>query len=518
MTQGDPLISICIPAYNQVCYLKILLNTILDQTFDDYEVIISDDSTTSDVYDLIKSIDNNKFFYFHNDIPLGSPANWNNAIDKARGKYIKIMHHDDWFLKPTSLEVFIQKIEQDNLDFVFSSSFVEFENGKKYINSIHQDWLTNLIKSPEILLEGNLIGAPTAVIYRRDLGVSFDNNIKWLVDLEFYYRIISVSKKTGHISEALVLTYGANDRISDHCVDNFDVQINEHLYVLKKHKLLNKRGLRIAYTVCTNFGCNKYSNVKQVITKTNKSIRFSIYFLMRSSYLFRGIKKAIRLSSKFFKKKQIKEIQDHRYIWNTSVPSNCSIGDYTEIINCNFSFSNKVGKYCYLDNVSLGDLTYMSIRCTIQNAIIGKYCSIAQDVSIGLGKHPIDSFVSTHPAFYSDKKQAGYTFSSNSKFEENVVTQIENDVWIGANVVILDGVKIASGVVIAAGSIVTKDVPPYAIVAGIPAKIIKYRFNEEQINRLLELKWWDKESSWYYFNNHEMEDINKLMSSLSGSY
>jgi acetyltransferase-like isoleucine patch superfamily enzyme len=70
---------------------------------------------------------------------------------------------------------------------------------------------------------------------------------------------------------------------------------------------------------------------------------------------------------------------------------------------------------------------------------------------------------------------------------------IENDVWIGANVTILDNVRISSGAIIAAGAIITKDVPPYSIVGGNPGKIIKYRFNEEQIKALLQIRWWDRE-------------------------
>lgn len=113
---------------------------------------------------------------------------------------------------------------------------------------------------------------------------------------------------------------------------------------------------------------------------------------------------------------------------------------------------------------------------------IGKYVSIAQNVVIGLGNHPIN-FISTNPCFYSNDQDL-------SK-ELNKPCYIGNDVWIGRNVMIKNGIKIGNGAIIGAGAVVTKDVPDYAIVAGVPAKIIKYRFDENTIKLLLESKWWD---------------------------
>ncbi len=79
---------------------------------------------------------------------------------------------------------------------------------------------------------------------------------------------------------------------------------------------------------------------------------------------------------------------------------------------------------------------------------------------------------------------------------------IGNDVWIGSNVLIIGGIKIGDGAIVAAGAVVTKDVPPYAIVGGIPARIIRFRFDKEQINKLLELKWWNKDDDWLIKNNY----------------
>jgi acetyltransferase-like isoleucine patch superfamily enzyme len=130
-------------------------------------------------------------------------------------------------------------------------------------------------------------------------------------------------------------------------------------------------------------------------------------------------------------------------------------------------------------------------NCLIQNASIGKFCSIANDVCIGLGKHPLDYF-STSPLFY--RKQNTFKINLIEKdfqFEEYLPVSIGNDVWIGSRSLILDGVSIGNGSVIAANSVVTKDVAPYSVIGGVPAKHIKYRFSENQIDELNNGKWWD---------------------------
>ena len=110
---------------------------------------------------------------------------------------------------------------------------------------------------------------------------------------------------------------------------------------------------------------------------------------------------------------------------------------------------------------------------------------------IGLGGHPLN-LISTNSIFYSENKTAiRNDWRCKISFNEHKPTKIGNDVWIGEFVTIVGGVNIGDGAVIATKSVVTKDVPPYAIVGGIPAKVIKYRFDEETIGALLQSKWWD---------------------------
>lgn len=165
----------------------------------------------------------------------------------------------------------------------------------------------------------------------------------------------------------------------------------------------------------------------------------------------------------------------------------------------------QIGSYCLVgpnttisSNVTIGDFTYFnSTHAPIiveNNVRIGSFVSVAPGVFIAPGNHNI-SYATTHPILYSDYyvNKMGYDASllkEQGLMDADVVTEIGNDVWIGLNSVIRRGVKIGDGAVIGSGSIVTKDVPSYAVVVGNPAKIIKYRFDKDTIEKLenLELK------------------------------
>lgn len=134
---------------------------------------------------------------------------------------------------------------------------------------------------------------------------------------------------------------------------------------------------------------------------------------------------------------------------------------------------------------TIGNHTYIARNSLIHLTNIGNFCSIGPNFVCGYGIHPLNG-ISTSPEFYSTMKQTGHTFSMIDKIQELKPIVIGNDVFIGMNVSVLDGVTIGDGAVVAAGAVVTADVPPYAIVGGVPAKIIKYRFDEKNNRRFIE--------------------------------
>jgi acetyltransferase-like isoleucine patch superfamily enzyme len=186
------------------------------------------------------------------------------------------------------------------------------------------------------------------------------------------------------------------------------------------------------------------------------------------------------------------------------------IGYLSRFSNCRFGRFNVLSERSALTNVKLGDFTFIGANSRVFNAEVGKYSSVGADVLIGLGKHPSRKFVSTHPIFYSPSKQSQITFAYDSLFEEFEQIKIGHDVWIGTRATVLDGVTIGNGAIVGAGAVVTKDVPAYAVVGGVPAKVLRYRFDSAEINFLEEFSWWDKDQEWLRKNYDLFRDIKSL--------
>ncbi len=162
-------------------------------------------------------------------------------------------------------------------------------------------------------------------------------------------------------------------------------------------------------------------------------------------------------------------------IGEDSFLKDCTLGNYVQINRRNI-----------LESTVIGDGTYTGANTIIKQASVGKYCSISWNVSATGNIHDYN-LLSSHPL--TRLKSFGFV-QDNTPLESKII-RIGNDVWIGANACILAGTSIGDGAVIGAGAVVTKDIPPYAIAVGNPAKVIKYRFNEEIISVLLKARWWN---------------------------
>ena len=167
---------------------------------------------------------------------------------------------------------------------------------------------------------------------------------------------------------------------------------------------------------------------------------------------------------------------------------------------------SRISSGSWFINSSMDRYSYMGYDCKVFDTQIGNFCSIGQNVSIGISSHPLH-IVSTSPVFYSKRNIFNYGFNETN--EKAPVTVIEDDVFIGSGVFIKSGVKISRGAVIGMGAIVTRDIGPYEVWAGNPAKFIKKRFSEDVITKLLKIDWpnWDKkrlEDNSHLFLNTDM--------------
>ena len=170
---------------------------------------------------------------------------------------------------------------------------------------------------------------------------------------------------------------------------------------------------------------------------------------------------------------------------------------------------SKVQKHVSVLHSNIGRFTYVSEGSRIVYAEIGSFCSIGSNVIIGGGSHPID-FVSTSPVFVNGKNIFHFNFG-NVKYNPFKKTIIGNDVWLGNNAIIIQGLTIGNGAIIGAGSVVTHDVPPYSIVAGVPAKIIRYRFSDEEIYKVSLSEWWNWSDDKLKSKGDLINDIEKFL-------
>lgn len=166
------------------------------------------------------------------------------------------------------------------------------------------------------------------------------------------------------------------------------------------------------------------------------------------------------------------------------------------VINSKIDKTSKIEAGCNIVNTTFDRYSFCGYDCSIVNCSVGAFCSIGDNVRIGGVRHPME-WVSTSPVFSSGKDSISKKFSRHNK-KSDEWTLIGSDVWIGDNVVVKAGVNIGDGAVVGMGSVVTKDIPPYAIAVGCPARIIRKRFDDYMIKRLLDIKWWHCDEAWLH--------------------
>lgn len=192
---------------------------------------------------------------------------------------------------------------------------------------------------------------------------------------------------------------------------------------------------------------------------------------------------------------------------NLKVGSGASVNS-----DCRFGDEISIGEGCRLDDTAVGDYTYINYNAIVKVSSIGKFCSIGPNVVIGLGNHPSRTYVSTSPRFYLAEH-----FADSDYHEQFAPVNIGNDVWIGANVTVVNGVSIGHGAIVGANAVVVDDVEPYSIVGGVPARHIRFRFEKDEIQFLLKDKWWAKDNQWIIANYLDFHSIGAYMAACGTS-
>lgn len=205
-------------------------------------------------------------------------------------------------------------------------------------------------------------------------------------------------------------------------------------------------------------------------------------------------------------------------IVDSKVSDKCIVGDFSRLTNSVLAGYNRVDRNTLIYHSMLGTGSYVGSNSVIMHTEVGKMSSISWGVTIGPANHDYKR-ISSHDFLYNnfyglkpENEPPAY-----NRFESK--TSVGNDVWIGTGSTILNGLKIGNGAIVGANTIVTKDVPPYAIIVGNPGKIVKYRFEKKIIDRLLDLNWWDLplktiKENYQTFKDYDIEKSIDILSKL----
>ena len=241
----NPVVSICVPAYKRPQNIRRLLQSIREQSFKDFEVIISDDSPDDSVKGIMGEYSDIKINYYKNSTPLGTPANWNYAITKAKGEWIKIMHDDDWFAEDNSLMKYVEAAKNSGESFLFSGYYNIFENGNNQRKTFFNPWSAKIVQNPVLLLARNIIGPPSVTLVHHSIKEKYDERMKWRVDIDYYIRLILQRKSFHAINEPLVNVGIGSDQVTNDCIDVPDVELPEGYLLIHKYGISRLRTLLV---------------------------------------------------------------------------------------------------------------------------------------------------------------------------------------------------------------------------------------------------------------------------------
>lgn len=250
-----PRVSICVPAYGNAAGIARLLSSIKEQEFTDYEVVLTDDSPDDSVKAVVRESGVRNLHYHKNETRLGASANWNEAVGKSGGEYIKMMHHDDWFSSPESLSGFVELLDQaPEAALAFSGTWqvtlTDRADGwgarpgkERFSRCIGGEQKELLSQDWRNLFLGNYIGAPSAVIYRRN-GMEFEGRLTWVMDTEYYMRLLQKNPHFSCTKEPLVCIGVSQDQLTEQCRTDGALNVFEYGFLFEEFGLKTEKRYR----------------------------------------------------------------------------------------------------------------------------------------------------------------------------------------------------------------------------------------------------------------------------------
>lgn len=482
MENISPEISVIMPVYNGEIWLKKSIESVLNQEFNDFEFIIINDGSTDNSYEIVNYYaSSDRRIKLFNNKNSGSGLSLNFGISVANGKYVCFIDQDDEYRSDYLLKMH-QSITKYDCDISFCYAHFIDENSEK-LYSVDYPFFEDFIyrsKSIQDKLVNTFYPQWTKIIKREFLTINhitFPGKHNKAHDVPFHILCLWYSDYVSFVPEELYFHRLHKNQISS-AFNEVESSVQGYLnsfYDLQDHYYyynLPKDFIIMASKLFSRFGNKRQKKEIEKIYDEHK--------ITCNWYDFKKYKTIKRITGWFYKDKIKNNVRYKKVLgFKFGIKKINNDEDFIELPKIDI---NNCGRYSY----TAGKLSCVNP----QQTVIGNFCSIGYNVQLGHGIHPLH-FLSTSPYFYHEcigKK--GKISLKDNEFTKLDRIIVGSDVWIGDNVFVKNGITIGVGAIVGANAVVTKDIPPYAVVAGNPAKVIKYRFESDFIEQLLATKWW----------------------------